>query len=83
MQKTIVVLSNSPGNEDFNNTLSKFKMMVPTDFLDPEKRWQVCAKKVGIHFQLNNPICTQKNGYPEIIQINKNELENAKHLKMI
>ena len=82
MQKKIVVLSNSPGNEDFNNTLSKFRMTVPADFLDPEKRWQVCAKKVGIHFQLNNPICTQKNGYPEIIQINKKELEEAKRLKM-
>ena len=83
MEKKILVLSNSPDDRDFNNTLSKFRMTVPVDFLNPEKRWQVCAKKVGIHFQLNNPICTQKNGYPEIIQINKKELENAKRLKMM
>ena len=83
MEKKILVLSNSPDDRDFNNTLSKFRMTVPADFLNPEKKWQVCAKKVGIHFQLNNPICTQKNGYPEIIQINKKELENAKRLKMM
>ena len=83
MEKKILVLSNSPDDRDFNNTLSKFRMTVPADFLDPEKRWQVCAKKVGIHFQLNNPLCTQKNGYPEIIQINKREFEKAKQVKML
>ena len=34
MEKKIVVLSNSPGNEDFNNTLSKFRMTVPAEFLN-------------------------------------------------
>ena len=83
MHKKIVVLSNSPGDKDFKNSLSKFRMSVPVDYLNPEKNWEVCATKVGIHFQLNNPICTQKNGYPEIIQINKKEFEKAKHEKIM
>ena len=80
MEKKIVVPSNSIEDPGFENSLTKFRMVIPKDYLDPSKKWQVGVKKVGIHLQLRNPICSSKNIYPELIQMTAEDFDRAKEL---
>ena len=80
MEKKIVVPSNSIEDPGFENSLTKFRMVIPKDYLDPSKKWQVGLTKVGMHLQFRNPICSSKNIYPELIQMTAEDFDKVKEL---
>ena len=82
MEKKIVVPSNSIEDPGFENSLTKFRMIIPKDYLDPSKKWQIGVKKIGMHLQFRNPICSSKNIYPELIQMTLEDFNGVMEFDM-
>ena len=82
-EKKIVVLSNSFAGPKFENSLTKFKMSVPPDYLDPHKKWEIGVTKCGIHLQFRNPICSSKSQYPELIQMTIEDFDKMEQRRVL
>ena len=77
MEKKLLILSNATSAESHLNTLVDFKTAIPDNFLDQHKSWSVAVASVGLHLRFKNPIVSQNESLPSLIQINKADLNKA------